>query len=220
MPVAGWLRSSRSKAVYTVSGTTGVEQAILAQACPARHHTAVFARYSMAALLAGAVGALGAAALGLLSLGEPGDTAVAMYAVLSRDHGVVLALDAGSRTGRRPDSPAGTEPSRGEARRPSPLVCTLAGLFAIDAFAGGLAVQAVLALWFQQRFGVADTQLVSCLGPVGLQGSRRIAPGSDQGRAPQCQSKRRAGIGPPDAVRTVVATKGCRYSHSLRLKTM
>ena len=114
------------------------------------------------------------------------------------------------------------EPSRppGRGRPPSPLVCTLAGLFAIDAFAGGLAVQAVLALWFQQRFGVADTQLVSCLGPVGLQGSRRTAPGSDQGRAPQCQSKRRAGIRSAGRRPNRGHDQGCRYSQSLRLKTM
>jgi MFS family permease len=142
---------------------SAVEQAILAQACPARHHTAVFARYSMAALLAGAVGALGAAALGLLSLGEPGDAAFAMYAVYAVLSVVIMVLfwrltPAAERDG---DPTVLPEPSRpaGEARRPSPLVCTLAGLFTIDAFAGGLAVQAVLALWFQQRFGVADTQL-------------------------------------------------------------
>jgi hypothetical protein len=37
-------------------------------------------------------------------------------------------------------------------------MCKLACLFA-DAFAGGLAVQAILVLWFQQRFGATDTQL-------------------------------------------------------------
>ena len=45
---------------------------MLAQTCPAQHHTALFARYSMSALLAGALGGLGAAALGLLTVAEPG----------------------------------------------------------------------------------------------------------------------------------------------------
>ena len=35
----------------------------------------------------------------------------------------------------------------------------LAALFAVDAFAGGLAVQAVLALWLQQRYGASTTEL-------------------------------------------------------------
>lgn len=30
--------------------------------------------------------------------------------------------------------------------------------FAVDSFAGGLVVQAVLALWFQQRFGATDVE--------------------------------------------------------------
>ena len=38
-------------------------------------------------------------------------------------------------------------------------MCKLACLFAVDGFAGGLAVQAILALWFQQRFGATDAQL-------------------------------------------------------------
>ena len=68
---------------------SGVEQAILAQTCPAQHHTAVFARYSMSALLAGALGSLGAAALGLLTTVEPGDAAFLVYAALSA---VIIAL--------------------------------------------------------------------------------------------------------------------------------
>ena len=38
-------------------------------------------------------------------------------------------------------------------------MCKLACLFAVDAFAGGLVVQAVLALWFQQRFAATDAEL-------------------------------------------------------------
>jgi hypothetical protein len=38
-------------------------------------------------------------------------------------------------------------------------VLGLAGLFVVDAFAGGLAVQAVLALWFQQRYGASTAEL-------------------------------------------------------------
>src|SRR6476661_10945718 len=139
---------------------SGVEQAILAQTCPAQHHTALFARYSMSALLAGALGGLGAAALGLLTVAEPGDAAFLLYAVLSiLIFGLYrrLSPDAEPATGE-PDVRI-ARPSPGENRRLSPLMCKLACLFAVDGFAGGLAVQAILALWFQQRFGATDTQL-------------------------------------------------------------
>src|SRR5262249_31290954 len=35
-----------------------------------------------------------------------------------------------------------------------PVVLKLSGLFALDAFGGGLVVQSVVAYWFRQRFGV------------------------------------------------------------------
>ena len=139
---------------------SGVEQAILAQTCPDRHHTAAFTRYNMSALLAGALGGLAAAALGMLTTVEPGDAAFALYAVLSV---VILGLfrrlspDA-ERTAADPDWPARRQSTR-ESNRPSPLMCKLACLFAVDAFAGGLVVQAVLALWFQQRFAATDAEL-------------------------------------------------------------
>jgi predicted MFS family arabinose efflux permease len=140
---------------------SGVEQAMLAQTCPAQHHTALFARYSMSALLAGALGGLGAAALGLLTVAEPGDAAFLLYAVLSiLIFGLYrrLSPDAEPAAGEPNDQAPVPHPVR-EGRRPSPLMCKLACLFAVDAFAGGLAVQAILALWFQQRFGATDAQL-------------------------------------------------------------
>jgi MFS family permease len=139
---------------------SGVEQAILAQTCPDRYHTAAFARYNMSALLAGALGGLAAAALGMLTTVEPGDAAFVLYAVLSI---VILGLfrrlspDA-ERSAADPDWPARQQSTR-EGNRPSPLMCKLACLFAVDAFAGGLVVQAVLALWFQQRFAATDAEL-------------------------------------------------------------
>src|SRR5689334_2144214 len=139
---------------------SGVEQAILAQACPTRHHTAVFARYSMSALLAGALGDLAAAALGLLTTVEPGDAAFVLYAALSI---VIFVLFRRLSPNAEPVEAETTAhiPRRSgtAARRLSPLMYKLACLFAVDAFAGGLAVQAVLALWLQQRFGATDTQL-------------------------------------------------------------
>ena len=59
-----------------------------------------------------------------------------------------------SRVRRPPCSTWGSERSRGNVFR-------LAGLFSIDAFAGGFVVQAFVAYWFQQRFGVSPSTLGS-----------------------------------------------------------
>src|SRR6476620_9649476 len=153
--------------VGTVSPSTndntpfsGVEQASLAQTCPDDGHTALFARYNMTALLAGALGGLAAAGLALLPHVEPGDAAFAIYA------GIAVLTGALSRR----LSPA-VEPHRAVPVRPAPHqerlrqgpatghALRLAALFAVDAFAGGLAVQAVLALWLQQRYGASTTEL-------------------------------------------------------------
>jgi MFS family permease len=137
---------------------SGVEQAILAQTCPDEHHTALFARYSTAALLAGALGGLAAAGLGQLSSPEPGDMAFLLYTGIPVALMVLFAgLSPQAEAAREPRGHSDSErSSRPSASRP---VVRLAGLFAVDAFAGGLAVQAILALWFQQRFGVTAGQL-------------------------------------------------------------
>jgi MFS family permease len=150
--------------VGTVSPSTndntpfsGVEQAILAQTCPADRHTAVFARYGMSALLAGALGGLAAAGLGLLRVAEPGDVAFAIYAAVAAVTAALFRrLTPAVEPHPGPVVPAVGSPARA---RPSRRVLGLASLFAVDAFAGGLAVQAVLALWFAQRYGASTAQL-------------------------------------------------------------
>jgi MFS family permease len=145
---------------------SGVEQSILAQTCPSDRHTTLFAGYNLVALLAGALGGLAAAGLGLLPAVEPGDVAFGMYALIAVATALLflrLTPDAEA----PPSRPSTGEVSGGVAGPLSPArtriasgpVMRLAGLFALDAFAGGLAVQAILALWFQQRFGVSVTAL-------------------------------------------------------------
>jgi MFS family permease len=150
--------------VGTVSPSTndntpfsGVEQAILAQTCPDDRHTALFARYNLVALLAGALGGLAAAGLGQIPFVEAGDAAFALYGGIAVLTGLLFHRLSPAAEPRR--EPATSAP-RAERRRsaPGPAV-RLAGLFAVDAFAGGLAVQAVLALWLQQRYGVSTGRL-------------------------------------------------------------
>lgn len=142
---------------------SGVEQAILAQTCPEERHTALFAGYNMTALLAGALGGLAVAGLGLLPDVEAGDLAFGVYAVIAIATAVMFrrlspAVEVRPRGGA--GSEAEAEPARSPRRRvlPGPVM-RLSGLFALDAFAGGLAVQAILALWFQQRYGVSTSEL-------------------------------------------------------------
>jgi MFS family permease len=138
---------------------SGVEQAILAQSSPDHQHTKVFTAYNLTALLAGSIGGLAAAALGHQHRVSPGDLAFALYAILA-----VGTLAAGARL-----SPA-VEPNHAEGKtRPAPQIAeqerlphrvrVLAGLFAIDAFAGGLAVQTMLAWWLAYQYGATTTQL-------------------------------------------------------------
>lgn len=151
--------------VGTVSPSTndntpfsGVEQAILAQTCPDERHTALFARYNMTALLAGALGGLAAAGLGAFPQVEPGDAAFAIYAGIAVLTGVLARRLSPAVELRRLPSPATGRPAVREKgdRGPAPR---LAALFAVDAFAGGMAVQAVLALWLQQRYGATTAEL-------------------------------------------------------------
>jgi hypothetical protein len=111
----------------------------------------------MSALLAGALGGLAAAGLGLQHVAEPGDLAFAIYAVVAA---VTAALFCRLTSAVEPRPGAVTAAAASPPRaRPSGRVLGLAGLFAVDAFAGGLAVQAILALWFAQCYGASTAEL-------------------------------------------------------------
>jgi predicted MFS family arabinose efflux permease len=133
-----------------------LEQAQLARMVRDRDRTRLFARYSFIGSIMAAVGALGAAlpeaaaefwGAGLkpvlqaafLVYASLGGLALLLYRRLPR---VVEAAD----PGRAPAKPLG------RSRR---IVLTLAALFSLDAFAGGLVVQSLLALWLFERFGLS-----------------------------------------------------------------
>ncbi|MGW2161299.1 hypothetical protein [Nonomuraea sp. NPDC001699] len=134
---------------------SGVEQAILAQTCPQARHTSVFTCYNVTAMASGALGALAAAGLGLQPWTSAPDAAFALYALLAAGT-VTLFWNLTPQA-----EPPRTAPS-GQDRRSGRMcgqVRLLAGLSALDALAGGLAVQAVLAWWFAHRYGATTTQL-------------------------------------------------------------
>jgi len=137
----------------SVSIFVPLEQALLTQAAPDAGRTAIFARYSLVGALAAAVGALAAAGPeAIAATGVPWLAALQssflLYALLG-----VACFAAYARIPRRAaaERPAGRAPL-GPSRS---IVVRLAALFSVDAFAGGLAVQSLLALWLFERFGLS-----------------------------------------------------------------
>jgi predicted MFS family arabinose efflux permease len=131
-----------------------LEHAFLSGSTPDQRRTAMFARYSLIGALAAAVGSLAAASTAVIeTIGLSHLTALkamfSLYALLGATGGLVyMHLPPEPPTAEKPRAALG--PSRG-------IVYTLAALFSIDAFAGGFAVQSLLAFWLFSRFGMSLT---------------------------------------------------------------
>ncbi len=128
-----------------------LEQAVLPQTAEDRHRTAVFSAYNLVGSLAGAIGALAVGLPGLFSVAAISGyrfllwgyaafaiLLVGLFALLSPD------VEAAKKSVSR-DRKLGLQKSRG-------MVAKLAGLFALDAFAGGFIVQSIVAYWFYLRY--------------------------------------------------------------------
>ena len=135
-------------------GSTSVfvplEHTVLSGAVEPARRTWAFARYSLIGALAGAAGALVAAApdwLAPLGIGQIAAIKFmfGFYALLGLLGG--MAYSRIPRV-RHVQTNAALGPSRG-------IVYKLAALFAIDAFAGGFVVQSLLALWLFQKFDLS-----------------------------------------------------------------
>ncbi|MBR0671838.1 MFS transporter [Neoroseomonas soli] len=140
----------------SVSVFVPLEQSALTHATPDAERTAVFARYSLVGALAAASGALAAGvpeALGVLGLSETSAlrSPFIVYALLG------LACWAAYRAMplQPPGAPGNGHAPLGPSRG---IVLRLAALFSVDSFAGGLAVQSLLALWLFERFDLSLTE--------------------------------------------------------------
>ena len=130
-----------------------LEQTALSGAIADRDRTDLFARYSMVGSLLGAGGALLAIVPDRLA-GLPGADRITVYQLAFVAYAAVGLL-VGLIYRRLPADPpamrvtttAPLGPSRG-------IVFRLALLFSVDAFAGGLVVQSLLALWLFETFGL------------------------------------------------------------------
>jgi MFS family permease len=137
-----------------VSVFSPLEQSLLSHAATPEQRTALFARYSLVGHLVGALGALAAAIPGVLAQWGVLDLKAAtqaMFVVYGLSALLALAFyrrlaSAGSRGDETRAVALG--PSKG-------IVLRLAALFSLDAFAGGFAVQSLLALWLYLRFDLS-----------------------------------------------------------------
>lgn len=146
-----------------------LEHTVLAAAAPAQSRTSVFARYSFFGSIFGAFGALAAAVpewLASTAGWQIVDALRAMFVVYGAIGLAVwalyLRLPPAPADEARPAVPLG--PSRG-------IVWKLAGLFSVDSFAGGLVVNALLALWLFERFGMSLTAAGAFFFWTGLLGA-------------------------------------------------
>jgi MFS family permease len=130
-----------------------LEHARLAAGARGAARTTVFARYSLVGALFAALGALASGVPdGLAHFGVDRVAGLRiMFLAYSAVGGIIWLLYRGfpepeGEVTTGPPAPLG--PSR-------PLVVRLAALFSLDAFAGGLAVQSLMALWLFQKFDLS-----------------------------------------------------------------
>ena len=133
-----------------------LEHTVLAASASTEVRTSVFARYSFVGSIFGAVGALAAAVPDWLASNAGWQMLDALrvmfvvYAALGAAVWVLyLRMPQPPQTDTRPP-PASLGPSRS-------IVLKLAGLFSVDSFAGGLVINALLALWLFERFAMSLT---------------------------------------------------------------
>ena len=129
-----------------------LEQAILPQTTSDQQRTAVFSAYNLIGSFAGAIGALAVSLPEFFSL--PARTG---YRLLVWSYVSLAILLAGLFAFLSPkiEAPKQSGPARRLGLRKSRrMVAKLAGLFAIDALAGGFIVQSIVAYWFYLRYSL------------------------------------------------------------------
>jgi MFS family permease len=128
-----------------------LEHTVIAHLVADEERTAVFARYSFVGAFFGALGALSVGTVEWLAPVIPPSVMVTALFGLYGGIGLLTCL---LYQNLSPMSEAGTDsppaplgPSRG-------IVYRLAALFSVDAFGGGLVINALLTIWVSERFGI------------------------------------------------------------------
>jgi len=172
MALAGWVFAVSSDpvilAIAAIFGTISpsgkevgpflsIEQAVLPQTTSDQHRTAVFSAYNLVGSFAGAMGALA------VGLPQRFSSTVSGYRFLVWSYVacalVMMTLFAFLSRAIETTQNTTSEIRKIGVRRSRGIVAKLAGLFALDAFAGGFIVQSIVAYWFYLRYGADLNQL-------------------------------------------------------------
>jgi MFS family permease len=144
-----------------------IEQAALSQTVADRMRTRVFAWYSLAGSVATAAGALTGGFLadfGRIFGHTPEDAyrgVVLLYAFMGLTLAAVFSRMSTAIEATRVHDSGSPYPALFGLRRSRKLILRLSALFMLDAFAGGLVIQSLMAFWFHTRFGVSPSSLGS-----------------------------------------------------------
>ncbi len=132
-----------------------LEHAAIAKETADQDRTSAFARYSLIGALATAAGALAAAAPDILnSLGFEKIAALKTMFYVYAGVGLIGAALYACLPKAKLQKTAAPSTALGPSRK---IVYQLAALFSLDSFAGGFAVQALVALWLFERFDLSLT---------------------------------------------------------------
>lgn len=163
------LAGAMSTEVVESGPFTSIEQAMLASDLRGHELARGFSIYNAVAAAAGSLGALAA---GLPALarrawaGAPVDQRWFLVIVPIAVTGAVVARSLSNAVEPPVDAEVSTGGrALGESR---PVVLRLAGLFAVDSFAGGFTVTAFIAYWFAQRFGTSAATLGLVFAAAGV----------------------------------------------------
>jgi MFS family permease len=166
MATAGWVFAISSDplslALAAIFGTISpsgkevgpflsIEQAILPETTQDQHRTTVFSAYNLIGSVSGAVGALAVGLPSLFSISQ-----ITGYRFLVWGYvicAVVMMVVFGLLSPAIEKKPKTVSQKRAiSVQRSRKVVAKLAGLFAVDAFAGGFIVQSIVAYWFYLRY--------------------------------------------------------------------
>ena len=166
MATAGWVFAISSDplllALAAIFGTISpsgkdvgpflsIEQAILPETTQDQHRTTIFSAYNLIGSLSGAVGALAVGLPSLFSISQ-----ITGYRFLVWGYvicAVVMMVVFGLLSPAIERKPKTVSQKRAiSVQRSRKVVAKLAGLFAVDAFAGGFIVQSIVAYWFYLRY--------------------------------------------------------------------
>jgi MFS family permease len=168
MALAGWVFAVSDDPVFlTIAAIFGtispsgkevgpflsIEQAILPQTTQDRHRTAVFSAYNLVGSFAGALGALAVGLPSLFTLAPVSGYRFLVWGyVLSAV--VMMVLFALLSPRMEAKTKTNTQTHKIGVQKSRSIVAKLAGLFALDAFAGGFIVQSIVAYWFYLRYKI------------------------------------------------------------------